>query len=433
MASPKMFPPKDSFKFILICMIWIGITTLLPWNMFVAVHEYWMYKLRSINETSPSGHDLNDLQIHWGSYLSVSSMAPYVVGLVFTVLCGQRIPLIPRLLSSITVIVLLLLSTVIFARVNTDSWQKGFLAITLITIVTLNLAMSLLQGGMGGLAAGFPSEYMNAMTQGQAIGGVISCLVNIVILAVGADQNTAAFFCFILATLFTGICGVFIAFMTKTEFYRFYHPGTDKNDPEVRDRMMAETPANNTNELLYVFQKTWPWIVGIFINFLVTLSVFPALTSLVSSSEDPKNWTEWNTKYFIPVGCFLLFNIGDYVGRLLAGLIKWPNNASSQGSKIILGASILRIAFIPLFICCNIQPNNRHFTAVLFNSDIVFLIMIFTFALSNGYIGNISLMFGPKMLVTQREQMKAGEVMVASMIIGLCIGAGLSNAWLALI
>ncbi|QQP37371.1 Ent1, partial [Caligus rogercresseyi] len=57
--------------------------------------------------------------------------------------------------------------------VNTDSWQKGFLAITLITIVTLNLAMSLLQGGMGGLAAGFPSEYMNAMTQGQAIGGVI--------------------------------------------------------------------------------------------------------------------------------------------------------------------------------------------------------------------------------------------------------------------
>ena len=76
-------------------------------------------------------------------------------------------------------------------------------------------------------------------------------------------------------------------------------------------------------------------------------------------------WTflNYNNKFFIPVGCFLLFNIGDFVGRMLASVIQWPK-ANHMGSIIILGLAVARVAFIPLFLFCNVAPNNRSVTDV---------------------------------------------------------------------
>ncbi|XP_040572771.2 equilibrative nucleoside transporter 3-like [Lepeophtheirus salmonis] len=299
----------------------------------------------------------------------------------------------------------------------------------------MNSAMSLFQGGTGGVAAAFPSNYMNALTQGQAIGGIISCSVNIGILAAGADHNTAAFMCFVLATLFTFICGVLIILMTKTDFYKYFHPEENvQEDPSLEEKMIErkEVDDNSFNEIKYILRKLWVWILAIFINFLVTLAVFPALTSLISSTVDPHHATEWHTKYFIPIGSFLMYNIGDYFGRFLAGWIQWPK-PSSMGSYILLFSSISRIIFIPLFLCCNIQPDNRYYTDVYIESDAAFIILIIIFSITNGYIGNICLMFGPKTLAVQREQMKGGEILIAAMIIGLTVGAGLSNLLLGLL
>lgn len=51
--------------------------------------------------------------------------------------------------------------------------------------------------------------------------------------------------------------------------------------------------------------------------------------------------SKWAATFYIPVACFLLFNIGDYIGRFLAGLIQWPK-PSKMGSYITLLLSILR-------------------------------------------------------------------------------------------
>ena len=111
---------------------------------------------------------------------------------------------------------------------------------------------------------------------------------------------------------------------------------------------------------LDILKRIWVWILSVFICFLVTLAVFPAITVLVKSTT---NGNQWSDKYFIPVGCFLVFNIGDYVGRMLASIIKWPQ-ATHGGSIIILAISLVRIAFIPLFLLCNAAPNSRVLTDV---------------------------------------------------------------------
>ena len=73
----------------------------------------------------------------------------------------------------------------------------------------------------------------------------------------------------------------------------------------------------------------------------------------------------WNDKYFTPVGCFLLFNVGDYIGRTLASFIQWPK-ATKSGSMFMLAFSMARIGFIPLFLFCNASPMNRNITKVRF-------------------------------------------------------------------
>lgn len=62
-------------------------------------------------------------------------------------------------------------------------------------------------------------------------------------------------------------------------------------------------------------------------------------------------------------------------------------------SNLLLGFTILRVVFIPLLMFCNAQP--RH-NPVMFNSDIYPVVFILLLGLTNGYLGTLSMMFGPK-------------------------------------
>lgn len=57
---------------------------------------------------------------------------------------------------------------------------------------------------------------------------------------------------------------------------------------------------------------------------MVTLSVYPSVTVLINS-QNRGNGHPWNDVYFIPVTNYLIFNSGDYLGRILAGLVEWVN------------------------------------------------------------------------------------------------------------
>ena len=71
---------------------------------------------------------------------------------------------------------------------------------------------------------------------------------------------------------------------------------------------------------------------------LIFLEAVVSSAQVVSTQE---KGTVWRDTFMVPVACFLLFNIGDYVGRFLAGLIQWPK-PSKAGSFIVLGFSIAR-------------------------------------------------------------------------------------------
>jgi len=458
--------PKDNLKVVYIIFYWLGIGTLLPWNMFITVNDYWNYKLRTVDvpaatdgielgsdddaadngsgfvsdntteSVEPTGWNPNDLQKAWGGYLAVASMVPNVTFLILNGLFGHRFKTQPRLIISLIFVIVMFTFTSIMVQIDTDSWQSTFLSVTLASVVFININAAIFQGGILGVAGGFPPAYMGAVFSGQAVGGIFASGTNVVVKALGANATQSAFFCFVISVVFLLTSLVAYGVATRTQFYQHYLGEKSSSDSEKKpeDSKLLDNGASAPSVPVKVnpgrvLLQISPYAAAVLICFLVTLGCFPAITMQVESTLPRDN--PWAKTFYVPVACFLLFNIGDYLGRFLAGVIQWPK-PGKVGSFITLFLSISRFVFLPLFLFCNIRPGERGLTPVLFESDAVYIIIMLLFSVSNGYIGSICMISGPQM-VRSEEAQTAASLMVALLGLGLGSGAFLSNFFVKLI
>ena len=134
-----------------------------------SVQEYWDHKFRNVsdhtdtmlqntlmisstdgNSTGVIESDTDEkaktpLQLAWNSYLSISNMIPNLGMLLLNATMGHKMPMRPRLLGSLIGIIILFVVTDIMTQVNTDSFQTGFLGLTLVTVVLITSCVGILQ------------------------------------------------------------------------------------------------------------------------------------------------------------------------------------------------------------------------------------------------------------------------------------------------
>jgi len=218
--------PKDHYKLAYVIFYWLGTGSLLPWNFFITVNDYWMHKYRDVtvpdNNTTNGTTGYTDLQLQWNSYLSISSMIPNVLFLFINAFLGHKFRSQPRLLAALILIIVLFIFSDVMTKVDTDTWQIGFMGVTLFTVVIINIAVAIFQGGLSGLAGKFPPSYMGAVVQGQALGGIFAAGSNVVMLAMGNGAVVAAFADFLVAIIFLVTALIAFIVLTRTEFYRYY-------------------------------------------------------------------------------------------------------------------------------------------------------------------------------------------------------------------
>ncbi|XP_074484415.1 equilibrative nucleoside transporter 1-like [Sebastes fasciatus] len=175
--------------------------------------------------------------------------------------------------------------------------------------------------------------------------------------------------------------------------------------------------------MIEIFKKIWLLALSVCFTFTVTIGTFPAITADTRSSlADGGSWDQ----FFIPVGCFLLFNLCDWIGRSLTAVCMWPRKDS-----LVLPVSIVcRLVFVPLFMLCNVQP--RLHLPIFFHHDGWFIFFMILFAFSNGYLASLCMCFGPKN-VLPHEAETAGAIMAFFLSLGLALGAALSFLFRALV
>ncbi|KAH8402958.1 hypothetical protein KR222_001078 [Zaprionus bogoriensis] len=407
----------------------LGIGTMTPWNFF-----YWKYKFRnaSLNDSVPyDGDELTPLQRSFSCDLTLTATISGTTFLLLNAVYGHHITLRAKMLGTLCTILVLFGVTSSFVEVNTDRWQEQFFLITLIIVVLLNISAATMSGALYGVAGLFPSEYMTAVVSGQALGGILTALAFILVLAFDAGPSATAFVFFIMGALLILGCIVCYVLVDRQAFFKYYLEGGDKYKviSALPSHSRAGEEAGDTGVALepilgQVLGKIYVHAVCLALLYATTLSVYPSITILMQS-EHHASHTQWTDVYYLPVVNYLLFNCGDYFGRLLAGWLELPSNKHT-----CLLLTMVRVILVPCLLCSN--SSEHHFLPTLVQHDYTFMALIMVFALSNGYLTNILLIMAPR-AVKQHEKEVASSIMAASLSVGMAAGSLLSLAFVQML
>ncbi|XP_022254302.1 equilibrative nucleoside transporter 3-like [Limulus polyphemus] len=368
--------PKDRCKIVLLTFTLLGFTTLFPWNFFITANDYWIYKFRNVSEKVLDPCEKTELQASFASYLSIASNIPTLIMLSVNTALVNRLPQELRNGCSLVAMVIIFIITVALTKVNTDGWQLGFFALTMVTVVAVNVAAAVFQGGIIGLVSLFPPAYMHGLVTGQAVGGIFAAIAQIIALAGHIEPLVSGFGFFLCAVIVLLITLFSYLGVHRMEFFVYHTECTTK----ISKKMSSLTESDPH------------------------LSFFEICRQF------------YMRRFFIPVTSFLLFNIGDFSGRIIGGWLTIP----PKFRLTLLSLTCLRVAFVPLFMLCNAHPRNN--LPVIFDSDVYYISFVAVFSVTNGYFFSNAMMHAPKQ-VSQRFREQVGSMMVMCLGLGLALGS----------
>ncbi|KAK4974751.1 hypothetical protein LTR66_011048 [Elasticomyces elasticus] len=392
----------------------LGISMLWAWNMFLAAGPYFQHRFESNDWVNRNFQ---------AAELSVSTVANLGSMLVLTQLQAnasypKRITV--SLIINMVTFTLLALSTRFFLGVT----AAGYFGFLITMVFATSLATGLCQNGIFAYVSGFGQrKYTQGIMTGQAV-AVSPSEHGGRRLSPHQDgppapdvpspvRSTAAFLYFLTAT------GISILTLVSFAYLASRHRSRTDTKVAVDERSAAEdlpTPEHKSIPLLRLLRKLSWLACAVFLTFAVTM-VFPVFTQRIVSVSDPSDApTILQPATFIPLA-FLVWNIGDLLGRLLTAV---PALSLTSYPRLVFILAALRVVFIPLYHLCNIGGKGA-----VVKSDWFYLIIVqLLFGFTNGFLGSTCMM-GAGEWVDEGEREAAGGFM------GLCLVAGLTAGSLA--
>ncbi|PAA87153.1 hypothetical protein BOX15_Mlig026401g3, partial [Macrostomum lignano] len=414
---------QDSFNAALFLFFFLGIGSLLPWNFFTTAKGYFNFKLRNVSaDSTEDGGGTTYLQLTFENYLAVFSNLPNIVFTLANAAVTKRIGQATRLLAGLCLMIAVFAATAAFVCVDTDDYQTAFFWCTMASVMAVNIGAALVQGSLFGLAAMFTHKYVTALMQGQASGGVTAALVYIASLSLGSGALSAGLVYFVSATCVLLLCLLAYLALRRLPFVReqvnrSQSISYDSSLPSAGSSLsLSGQPATWRRALS---DLAWP-ALSVFMVFAVSLSLYPALLSSVSSVARP------DSLYFVPLACFLAFNAADLLGRCFVSF------SLPSSNRLLAGLALLRLVFVPLFLACNYQPRRQWAIPPAFTSDAALPILVSLFGLSNGYLGALSMTRGAAAAEIQNAELY-GALMSFFLTLGLGTGSAASFVFTTLL
>nr|XP_035119285.1 equilibrative nucleoside transporter 2 isoform X6 [Callithrix jacchus] len=352
--------PRDSYHLVGISFFILGLGTLLPWNFFITAIPYFQARLagdsNSTARTLSTNHTAPEDAFNFNNWVTLLSQLPLLLFTLLNSFLYQCIPETVRILGSLLAILLLFALTA--ALVKVDMSPRPFFSITMASVCFINSFSAVLQGSLFGQLGIMPSTYSTLFLSGQGLAGIFAALAMLLSMASGVDAQTSALGYFItpcVGILMSIVCYLSLPHLKFARYYLAKKPSQAQaqeletkaellhsdekngipNSPQrvalTLDLDLEKEPEPEPDEpqepekpsVFIVFQKIWLTALCLVLVFTVTLSVFPAITAMVTSSTSPGKWSQ----FFNPICCFLLFNIMDCLGRSLTSYFLWTRTA----------------------------------------------------------------------------------------------------------
>ncbi|XP_040906525.1 equilibrative nucleoside transporter 3 [Toxotes jaculatrix] len=413
------YSPEDSYCLVYIIFFLMGIGSLLPWNFFITAKHYWLYKLSNNTHQRSSGDQRTDLSDYFESYLAIASTVPSVLCLILNYVLVNRLSPNVRILSSLFVILLVFVLTTVLVKVDTSDCTMEFFICTLASVAVVSGASNIFSGSVFGVSGHFPMRISQALISGQAMGGTLSAVASIIDLAVAEDVTDSALAYFLTADVFILLCIITYLLLPKLAYSRHYMlAATCTSTGVINEGEGSSSTVSRVSvpPLQPILRKTWVLGLSVFYVFCVSITVFPAVSSGIQSVHKDSG-SPWTTTYFVPLTSFLLYSVSDYCGRQATAWLQVPGPTSRVLPVLVLCRSVM----VPLLMFCNYQPRD-HFHTVLFAHDAYPVVFNCMLGLSNGYLGTLPMIYGPK-VVPQELAEATGVVMSFFLTLGLAVGS----------
>lgn len=383
-------PSKSSGLIIYWAYFIYGVAMLLPWNVFITASEYFSYRFQG------SGHEEN-----FQNYFSAYSNCANLVALAVLLWLRRS-----QMLSKMGVFVPLTINALIFLFYMITSLMTAISAdfyfkITILFMVVTGITTAMLQLSVLADASQLLPKYMQGVMSGQGIAGVSVSLFSFLTMILGGDGRSVFFYFFsaFLVTL-SGIIGRFML-QRNTEYQRMLRTSDTNMEMVSVEEEEGHTSQTNVTMRDIVFRKSTGYISTVIYIYVITLALFPSITVQVTSANGIES------SIFMSFH-FLLFNIGDWIGRTL------PIFEACQvsSSRFLLGLALLRTLFLPVF--TSLAEDRIH-------SDFLFFSSVLLLSISNGWLTSLVFMAAPKNYPIASKPL-VGSIMSFALVIGLALG-----------
>lgn len=406
----------DKYKLVYWIYFIYGIAMLLPWNVFITASEYFARRFAG-----------TPYEETFQNYFSTYSTITNLVTFAFILWIQNRSSF--KLNSFIPIFINTLVFGILAITVETDLGGPEYFWFIMVLIVLTGATSSFFQNSVFSEASQLPPIYLQAVLSGQGIAGVIVAISSILSAIAGTTDNTpdeasisrSAFLYFLSAFIITTAALVGRVVVVKLPFYRRQMNIGSLIEEETEVTVEDEEPV----KVLDIVRKSSGLIFTVSYIFIITLMLFPSITSLIKSvRNNPKERSRFFDDDIFVAFHFLLFNVGDWVGRIM------PISRYFQifQVKYLSLLSFSRTVFIPLFLVCNVIVSDTRSLPVIINSDFLYFVLIWIFAVTNGWICSLAMMSAPqlKSIHSNAEKAMVGSVMSFSLIAGLALGGCLS-------
>nr|CAG4708411.1 unnamed protein product [Naegleria fowleri] len=497
-------PPQDKYHLVTIIFFLQGMGELFPWNAMLSAVDY-LLKL----------YHAQRIMLWMTSVYSLSTL----ISLFVLIKYGTHIRYLFRIYIPYFILTILLIIVPLLYVVINHREIEFYIILGL--VVLMAICTGSIQSSIYGLSSKLPHHYMNTVVSGSAFAGLfITCLRILTKITIerGYDGDVpirilsmSTIIYFACCACLNVVCLITFYFLTKTRVVKYYtndmkNTGdmtTTTNDPGDFNNIITNNNninnihininSNNNNNnnsnielnattaptttiftqkshheitsikniVTNIGKKIWIYALSVFLDFFVTLTVFPGLSSSVETIYVGTSMETW-----LPVWTNLTFQIYDFVGRiayywidffpiqhgnysetmldskntptptqisisndfmnhLMDSSIDNPsqckkfnlwNACQVEKMEIVLFLIIaLRILFIPLFIFC-LNPK-------IFNHDSIPLILVFLLSLSGGYLNSVLMSNAPKKFTNLHEKEITATMMTFFLLFGITVGS----------
>ena len=261
------------------------------------------YFQTKFNNTTP------EIRVHFENYFQLSGMSFVVIFSFISTILAKHVQIHYIIWCTHAIRFPLFCVITALTKINTDDWAMDFFILTIITICFFCASGSVFNSSTAALSSMMSPLLVKRTLLGESLAGLITTIIQLTTVSLSTtDPIQTGFYYFSIATvLYTASIVLFFVFM-KNKYVRYY---TDVSPT----RRSGSIDCSGRQKLSFrqLMPKVIKFNLSSFFIACVNAMMYPAVLSLLQSSHANSTWGD---KYFLLVCVFLVYNVGNFSGKI---------------------------------------------------------------------------------------------------------------------